>query len=129
MRVTVSHNRPKTEVMRSVDHSFDDLFRDIGFIPIQFAEERRSWQGSTLAFSVLAKMGFLSTSIKGTVDVTDTEVTIDADLGFARTLDSRSENTSVPAQPHTRIVEVGTVAIIRSFPIALGSRGDVNSIV
>ncbi len=72
--------------MRSVDRSFDDLFRDIAIIPIQFAEERRSWEGSTLVFSVLAKMGFLSTPIKGTVEVTDTEVTIDADLGWLERL-------------------------------------------
>jgi hypothetical protein len=27
-------------------------------------------------------MGFLSTPVKGTVDVTDTDITIDADLGM-----------------------------------------------
>ncbi len=86
MRVTVSHKRPKAEVMRSVDRSFDDLFRDLGVIPVQFVEERRSWHGSTLAFSLTAKMGFVTTPIKGTVEVTDTEVTIDADLGLLERL-------------------------------------------
>ncbi len=71
--------------MRSVDRSFDDLFRGIS-MPIQLVEERRSWQGSTLDFSVSAKMGFLSTPIKGTIQVTDTDITIDADLGLLERL-------------------------------------------
>jgi hypothetical protein len=68
--------------MRSVDRSFDDLFRGIGMIPIQFVAERRSWQGSTLTFSVSAKMGLLSTPITGSIEVTDRDLTIDVDLGL-----------------------------------------------
>ncbi len=86
MRITVSHTRPKQEVILSVDRSFDDLFRGIGMIPIQFVEERRSWQGSTLTFSLSAKMGFVSTPIKGTIEVTDKDLTIDADLGLLERL-------------------------------------------
>jgi hypothetical protein len=68
--------------MRSIDASFDDLFRGIGAIPIQFVNERKNWQGSTLTFSISAKMGLLSTPIKGTIDVTDSDLTIDLDLGL-----------------------------------------------
>jgi hypothetical protein len=86
MRITVSHNKSKDAVIRSVDRSFDDLFRGVSTVPIQFVEERRSWQGSTLNFLVSAKMGFVSTPIKGTIEVTDTDVTIDADLGLLERL-------------------------------------------
>ena len=86
MRITVSHTKSKTEVMRSVDRSFDDLFRGMGVIPIQFVGERRSWQGSTLTFSLSAKMGFVSTPMKGTIEVTDRDITIDADLGLLERL-------------------------------------------
>ncbi len=82
MRITVSHTKSKDAVIRSVDRSFDDLFRGVSTVPIQFVEERRSWQGSTLNFLISAKMGFMSTPIKGTIEVTDTDVTIDADLGI-----------------------------------------------
>jgi hypothetical protein len=85
MRITVSHTKSKEEVMRSVDRSFDDIFRGIS-MPIQFVDERRSWQGSTLSFSISAKMGFVSTPIKGTIEVTDTDITIDADLGLLERL-------------------------------------------
>lgn len=86
MRITVSHTKSKAEVMQAVDRSFDDLFRGMGVIPIQFVEERRSWQGSTLNFLLAAKVGFLSTPMKGTIEVTDRDITIDADLGLLERL-------------------------------------------
>jgi len=81
MRVTVSHNRSKEEIIRSVDRSFDDLFQGIG-LPVKVVPQQKSWQGSTLTFALTAKIGLLSTPIKGTVEVTDHDLTIDADLGF-----------------------------------------------
>jgi hypothetical protein len=82
MRVTISHTRPKEEVIRTVERSFDDLFKGVGVLPVQLVQEHRSWQGSTLTFALTAKMGFMSTPIKGTVDVTDRDLTIDVDLGI-----------------------------------------------
>jgi hypothetical protein len=83
MRITVSHNDRKEEIVRSVDRSFDDLFKGI---PIQIANERRQWRGSRMDFSFDAKMGIVSTPIKGFVEVTDKEVTVDADLGWLEKL-------------------------------------------
>ena len=86
MRVTVSHSRRKEEIMRSVDRSFDDLFKGLGTVPIQIVNESRKWTGSRMDFSFDAKVGIVSTPIKGFVDVTDTDVTIDADLGWLERL-------------------------------------------
>lgn len=72
--------------MRSVDRSLDDLFRGVSIVPLQFVDEKRSWQGSTLKFSISAKMGIISTPIAGTIDVTDRDVTIDVDLGLLERL-------------------------------------------
>jgi len=82
VRITVSHNKPKQEVMRAVDQSFDDLFRGIGIFPLQIVNEKRAWNGSTLNFSFDAKVGLLSAPIKGFVEVTDKDITVDADLGL-----------------------------------------------
>ncbi len=82
MRITVSHNRSREEVIRTVDRSFDDLFQGIGAIPVRLVQEHKNWQGSILTFALTAKMGLLSTPIKGTVEVTDHDLTIDADLGI-----------------------------------------------
>jgi hypothetical protein len=72
--------------MRAVDRSFDDLFRGISILPLQIANEQKRWHGSTLTFSFTAKIGLLSSGIKGIVEVTDKDVMIDADLGLLETL-------------------------------------------
>jgi Putative polyhydroxyalkanoic acid system protein (PHA_gran_rgn) len=86
MRITVSHNKPKQEVMQAVNRSFDDLFRGMGILPLQIVNEKRAWNGSTLNFSFDAKTGFLSNPIKGFVEVTDKDITVDADLGLLEKL-------------------------------------------
>src|ERR1700757_117494 len=86
MRVTVSHNRRKEEIMRSVDRSFNDLFKGFGTVPIQIVNESRTWTGTRVDFSFDAKVGIVSTPIKGFVDVTDKDVTVDADLGWLERL-------------------------------------------
>jgi hypothetical protein len=86
VRVTVSHKKPKQEVIQAVDRSFDDIFRANGIIPLQIVNEKRSWDGPKLTFSFDAKVGIISAPIKGTVEVTDTDLTIDADLGLLEKL-------------------------------------------
>jgi len=44
--------------------------------------KEKSWQGSILSFALSVKMGLLSTPMKGTVEVTDRDLTVDADLGL-----------------------------------------------
>jgi hypothetical protein len=72
--------------MRSVDHSFDDLFKGFVAVSIKIANESRKWTGSRMDFSFDAKVGMVSTPIKGFVDVTDKDVTVDADLGWLERL-------------------------------------------
>lgn len=72
--------------MRSVDRSFDDLFKGFGTVPIQIVNESRKWTGSRMDFAFNAKVGLMSAPIKGFVDVTDKDVTIDADLGWLEKL-------------------------------------------
>ncbi len=91
MRVTVSHNRRKQEIIQSVDRSLDDLFRGFGNLPIQIVNESRRWTGSRMEFSFDAKVGIVRTPIKGFVDVTDTDVTVDADLGWLERLISAKQ--------------------------------------
>lgn len=86
MRITVSHSRPKEQVKAAVDHSFDELFRGVTVIPLQITNEQRNWNGDTLKFSFSASVGFLNTPIKGTVEVTERDLTIDADLGLLERL-------------------------------------------
>ena len=81
MRITITHNKPKQEVVDSIDRGFDDVFRMEG-LPVKLVMEQKNWQGSTMTFALNAKIGFMSSPIKGTIDVSDRDVTIDADLGM-----------------------------------------------
>jgi hypothetical protein len=93
MRITISHNRSKAEIIESVDRSFNEMLQGVAGLPVRLVVEERSWQGSILSFSLTAKLGLLGTPIKGTVEVTDQDVTVDADLGLLNRL--VPENTAL----------------------------------
>jgi hypothetical protein len=82
MRITIEHKRSKSDVIETVDRSFNELLQGAAGLPVRVTVQQKSWQGPILSFSLTAMMGLLSTLIKGTVEVTDTEVIVDADLGF-----------------------------------------------
>jgi hypothetical protein len=82
MKITVAHKRTKAEIMQNIERSFDDLARPNAGLPVQLTVKSKSWQGSVLTFELAAKMAMVSTPIKGTVEVTDTDVIIEADLGM-----------------------------------------------
>ena len=82
MRVTISHKRTKQEIITQVDRSFDELFGGASGLPVKMVVNQRSWQGDVLTFALTAKLGLMSTPIKGTVEVTDQDLTVDADLGM-----------------------------------------------
>jgi len=95
MRVSISHNRRKEEIMRSVDRSFDDLFKGLGTVPIQIVNKSRKWTGSRMDFTFDAKMGIVRTPIRGFIDVTDKDLTVDADLGWLERLFPAKQTQSV----------------------------------
>lgn len=80
MRVTVSHNRPKQEVVARIDQSLDDVFKSLGNGFIQIADEQRTWSGDQLNFTFNARTGFMNFPVKGFVLVEDHQLTIDVDL-------------------------------------------------
>jgi hypothetical protein len=92
MRITISHNRSKAEIIESVDRSFNEMVQGVEGLPVRLAVQQKSWQGPILSFSLTAKLGLLNTPIKGTVEVTDQDLTLDADLGVLNRL--VSENTA-----------------------------------
>ena len=92
MRITISHDRPQAEIIEAVDRSFNDLFKSSAQLPVKITVQERTWRGSILNFALTANWGLLSTPIKGTVEVTDHDVTVDADLGLLNRF--ISENTA-----------------------------------
>jgi hypothetical protein len=86
MRMKIAHNRSKAAAVESVDREFNEMFKGVAGLPVRLVVKQKSWQGSTLSFQLSAKMGLLSTPIKGTVEVTDHELIVDADLGMLNRL-------------------------------------------
>jgi len=86
MRVTIAHNKTEAEVIQAVDRSIEDVFKGLAVGPIEVVNPQKSWDGSTMTFSLIGKMGFMKAPIRGTVLVSPKDVTIDADLGFLENL-------------------------------------------
>ncbi len=82
----MGHTKSKEEIRRVIDRSFDELFRGVGSLPLQIVDEKRQWNGDTLTFSFGAKVSLITTPVKGTVILTDRDVTIDVDLGVLEKL-------------------------------------------
>ncbi len=73
-------------MIQIVDGAFDQAFQGLIPGPITIADQQKSWQGSVMKFSFIARMGFIKNPISGTVEVTERDVTIDADLGMLEKL-------------------------------------------
>jgi hypothetical protein len=82
MRITIAHSKGRQQMIQIVDRAFDEVFKGVAQVPVTIANQQKSWQGSLMTFSLVAKMGFISNPISGTVEVTDSDVTFDADLGM-----------------------------------------------
>jgi len=82
MRITIAHKKTKAEVKEKVDRTFTQMFEGAGGMPVQVEVQQKSWAGDVLSFAVNAKIAFMSAPIKGTVEVTDHDLIIDADLGI-----------------------------------------------
>jgi len=82
MKITIAHNRTKAEVMQTIDRGFDELSRPNAGLPVQLEVKQKSWLGSVLNFELAAKMAMFSSPITGTIEVTDSDVIINADLGM-----------------------------------------------
>jgi hypothetical protein len=82
VRVTIPHSKTKSEVIQAVDSAMQDVFHSMAIPPFTISHPQKTWNGSVMTFSLVAQMGFLRNTICGTVEVTDRDFTIDADLGL-----------------------------------------------
>ena len=69
-------------MIQIVDQAFDDAFRGLLPGPLTLTGQQKSWQGPAMKFSLIARLGFIKNPISGTVEVTERDVTLDADLGM-----------------------------------------------
>ena len=69
-------------MIQIVDRAFDDSLKTLPQGVVKITNPHKSWQGSAMTFSLTAAVGFLKNPISGTVEVSDHEVTVDADIGI-----------------------------------------------
>jgi hypothetical protein len=80
MRVTVSHNQPKQEVIQRIDRGLDEIFKSATGGFVQITDEQRSWVGDQLTFAFNARAAFMTIPVKGSALVQETLVTIDIEM-------------------------------------------------
>jgi hypothetical protein len=79
MKVVVPHNTTQEKAIALVDKSSDNLF-DFGSKSIVMADQKRTWTGPRMDCSMVAKVGFISLPLSGSVLVDDVNVTVDVEL-------------------------------------------------
>jgi hypothetical protein len=82
MRITIAHSKGQQQMIQTVDRAFEEAFRGVVPGPLTISDQQKAWQGSVMKFSLIARLGFIKNPISGTVEVTERDVTIDADLGM-----------------------------------------------
>src|SRR4051794_9384623 len=80
MRVTVNHDKGLQGATKVVNDSADQLLANAASGPVQITDLQRTWNGSTMDFAFVGRMGFFSAPIKGKVYVTEKDVTVDVEL-------------------------------------------------
>lgn len=81
MRVTISHKKPKQEVVKIVEQNTNEMLKSLASGPVQVVDLQRAWNGDVMDFSFRGSAGFINVPIKGRIEVTDAEVIVEADLG------------------------------------------------
>src|ERR1700680_3987089 len=82
MRITIAHTKGRQQMIQMVERAFDEVFKGVAQGPIAITDQQKAWQGNVMTFSLTAKMGFIRNPVSGTVEVTDRDVTLDADIGM-----------------------------------------------
>lgn len=65
MRITISHNRSKAEIIESVDRSCNEMFQGASALPMRLVVKQRSWQGIGTQFLAYGKVGITEHTGRG----------------------------------------------------------------
>jgi hypothetical protein len=99
MRVTVSHSKGKQEAVKIVDDTVDRMFQ-ADLAPVKISCLRKAWNTSTMHLDVNVGLGSVGVPVRGTIDVTDTDITFDFKLPalLARLIPEKALHAAVEAK-------------------------------
>ena len=79
MQIIRDHGTVQTAAMEKIDSFLDKLMKR-DFSGVKIKDPDKSWRGTTMTFSFRAKKGIVVATIRGTVEVTATQVILCAQL-------------------------------------------------
>ena len=80
MRVVVVHGSTQEATMPVMDQGLDRILGGAGSSSIQIVDQRKTWDGPVMTFSFTGRMGFIAVPLAGTIEVDDSNVTVDFEL-------------------------------------------------
>jgi hypothetical protein len=80
LTVIVPHHKTRAEVIARIDKAVDDIVANGIGGSVQIVDPKKSWNESTMTFSLTGRMGFIKVPLSGTVTVDDVNVTVICDL-------------------------------------------------
>jgi len=80
MTVIVPHRTTVEAAIGIVDGSANDLFEDVAGESAELVDQKKSWKGPRMDFSLTARAGFISVPIAGIVIVDEVNVTVHCEL-------------------------------------------------
>ena len=80
MTIIVPHRTTAEKAISMVDRSATTLFDGVGGSPVELVDRKKSWNGPVMDFFLIARVGFISVPIAGTVAVDDINVTVQCEL-------------------------------------------------
>jgi hypothetical protein len=79
MRVEKDNTYSKDEAKKRID-GLIEKFIGQSFPGVSISNVEKSWSGDQMNFSFKGKKGFISTSIKGFIEVTEEKITLDTEI-------------------------------------------------
>jgi hypothetical protein len=80
VKIIVPHRTTVEEAIAIVDRSADGLFEFAVGGSVELVERKRGWNGPLMDFSLIARAGFISLPIAGSVIVDEVNVTLNCEL-------------------------------------------------
>jgi hypothetical protein len=80
MTIIIPHQTTAEKAIALVDGSANSLFDNATGARVEMTDQKRSWNGPQMDYSLTAKVGFISVPISGTIVVDDVNVTVNCVL-------------------------------------------------
>ncbi len=80
MTIIVAHDSTQQAAIKTIDDAANKLMAGTGNASIKVVDQKKSWDGPKMSFSLTGKVGFISVPLTGTLTVDDKNVTLECEL-------------------------------------------------